>query len=45
VFVRLDHMMEQRVDHTATPGDEVPEKHYSYSGNVIQFGAMATLGW
>jgi long-subunit fatty acid transport protein len=44
-FVRVDHMTEQRVDHTALPGDEVPEKHYAFGGSVLQLGLMATLGW
>jgi long-subunit fatty acid transport protein len=44
-FVRVDHMIEQRVDHTTTAGDVVPEKHYRFGGDVLQFGAMVTLGW
>lgn len=44
-FVRIDHMFEQQVDHTAMPGDEVPEKHFSFGGDVLQVGARATLGW
>ena len=44
-FVRVDHMIEQRVDHTAGPNDVVPEKHYRFGGDVLQVGAMATLGW
>jgi hypothetical protein len=44
-FVRVDHMLEQQVDHEAAMGDVVPEKHYRYGGDVLQVGAMATLGW
>jgi hypothetical protein len=44
-FVRVDHMIEQRVDHASSPGDVVPEKHYRFGGDVLQVGAMATLGW
>jgi long-subunit fatty acid transport protein len=44
-FVRVDHMLEQEVDHTASPGDSVPEKHYRFGGDVLQVGAMATIGW
>jgi hypothetical protein len=44
-FFRVDHMMEQQVDHVTSPGDVVPEKHYQYSGDVFQVGAMATLAW
>ncbi len=44
-FVRLDHMLAQTVDHTAMPGDVVPEKHYNFGGQVLQLGASATLGW
>lgn len=44
-FVRVDHMLEQQVDHTTSPGDVVPEKHYRFGGDVFQVGAMATLGW
>jgi len=44
-FVRVDHMIEQRVDHTTATGDVVPEKHYRFGGDVLQVGAMATLGW
>ena len=25
--------------------DEIPTKHYTFGGNVLQFGAQATLGW
>jgi long-subunit fatty acid transport protein len=46
LFVRIDHLIEQRVDHDAsTPTAEVPTKHYAFGGNVLQFGAQATLGW
>jgi hypothetical protein len=44
-FVRVDHMLEQQVDHTAMPGDVVPEKHFRFGGDVLQIGARATLGW
>ncbi len=44
-FVRVDHMIEQTVDHTTSDGDVVPEKHYRFGGDVIQVGAMLTLGW
>jgi long-subunit fatty acid transport protein len=44
-FVRIDHMLEQEVDHTTSPGDPAPEKHYRFGGDVIQVGAKATLGW
>jgi hypothetical protein len=44
-FVRVDHMLEQRVDHTTMPGDVVPEKHYAFGGQVFQLGASATLRW
>jgi long-subunit fatty acid transport protein len=44
-FIRVDHMFEQRVDHTTSPGDPVPEKHYRFGGDVLQVGARATLGW
>ncbi len=44
-FVRVDHMLEQRVDHEAMPGEVVPEKHFSFGGDVLQVGAMAVLGW
>jgi long-subunit fatty acid transport protein len=44
-FVRVDHLFDQDVDHTPVPGDDVPEKHYTFGGNVLQIGAMATLGW
>ncbi len=44
-FVRVDHMPEQQVDHTTSPGDLVPEKHYRFGGDVLQLGAMARLGW
>jgi len=45
LFVRVDHMSEDRVDHTAEMGDVVPEKHYRFGGQVLQVGGMATLGW
>lgn len=45
VFFRVDHMMEQQVEHVASPGDVVPEKHYRFGGDVFQVGAMATLAW
>lgn len=44
-FVRVDHMLEQSVDHAATSRDVVPEKHYRFGGDVFQLGARATLGW
>jgi long-subunit fatty acid transport protein len=44
-FVRLDHMLAQQVDHTSMPGDYVPEKHFTFGGDVLQVGARATLGW
>jgi len=44
-FVRVDHMIEQRVDHATGPGDVVPEKHFRFGGDVLQVGAMATLAW
>jgi long-subunit fatty acid transport protein len=44
-FVRVDHLMEQQVDHTTMPGDLIPEKHYTFGGNVLQFGGRATLAW
>ncbi|HEX5061946.1 MAG TPA: hypothetical protein VFV99_21405 [Kofleriaceae bacterium] len=44
-FIRVDHMLEQQVDHTSTPGAAIPEKHYRFGGQVFQFGLMATLGW
>jgi len=44
-FVRVDHMIEQRVDHATAPGDIAPDKHYRFGGDVFQFGAMATLAW
>ena len=45
LFVRVDHMMEDRVDHTSSMGDSIPEKHFRYGGQVLQVGAQATLGW
>jgi long-subunit fatty acid transport protein len=46
VFVRDDHMLAQTVDHTAASLTAViPEKHFSYGGDVLQVGAMLTLGW
>ena len=44
-FVRVDHMLEQQVDHTAMPGDVAPEKHFSFGGDVLQIGGRATVGW
>jgi len=44
-FVRVDHMLEQRVEHAATDGDVVPAKRYRFGGDVLQVGATATLGW
>lgn len=44
-FVRVDHLLEQQVDHTAMPGDVIPEKHYTFGGNVLQLGGRATLAW
>jgi long-subunit fatty acid transport protein len=44
-FARVDHMIEQRVDHTASSGDVVPEKHYRFGGDVFQIGGKLTLGW
>lgn len=37
VFFRIDHMLEQRVD--------TADKQFRYGGDVLQLGAMATLGW
>lgn len=34
-FVRIDHMLEQRVE----------EKLFTFGGDVLQVGARATLGW
>ena len=46
LFVRIDHLIEQSVDHDAAAViDEIPTKHYTFGGNVLQFGAQATLGW
>ena len=44
-FVRIDHMLEQTVDHTSAPGDLVPDKHFRFGGEVLQLGLAATLGW
>jgi hypothetical protein len=44
-FVRVDHMLEQTVEHTASAGDVVPEKHYRFSGDVFQLGASAAVAW
>jgi hypothetical protein len=44
-FLRLDHMLEQEVDHTTAMGDVVPEKHFRFGGDVLQVGAKATLAW
>ena len=45
-FVRIDHLLEQQVDHTAASlTDEIPEKHFKFGGDVLQVGATATLGW
>lgn len=44
-FVRVDHMLEQTVDHTAAPDDVIPEKHYRFGGDVLQVGANASLAW
>lgn len=44
-FMRVDHLLEQRVEHTATMGDVVPEKHYVFGGDVFQVGGMAKLAW
>jgi hypothetical protein len=44
-FVRVDHMLEQTVDHTASPGDVIPEKHYRFGGDVLQLGASAAIAW
>jgi long-subunit fatty acid transport protein len=44
-FVRIDHLLEQSVDHTTSAGDPAPEKHYRFGGDVIQVGAKLTLGW
>ena len=44
-FVRVDHMLEQTVEHTSSPGDVVPDKHFRFGGDVFQIGAMATVGW
>jgi len=45
-FLRLDHLLEQQVDHMAASLTDVfPEKHYKFGGDVLQVGAMATLGW
>jgi long-subunit fatty acid transport protein len=46
LFFRIDHLIEQTVDHDAAMvTDEIPTKHYTFGGNVLQFGAQATLGW
>jgi long-subunit fatty acid transport protein len=44
-FVRIDHMLEQRVDRTAPMGDAIPQKHYRFGGDVLQLGGNATLAW
>jgi long-subunit fatty acid transport protein len=45
-FVRVDHLISQQVDHMAmTMTDEIPEKHFSFGGDIIHVGARATLGW
>ncbi|MCX5744980.1 MAG: outer membrane protein transport protein [Proteobacteria bacterium] len=44
-FARVDHMLEQRVDHATAADDVVPEKHFRFGGDVIQVGAAFTLGW
>jgi long-subunit fatty acid transport protein len=44
-FVRVDHMLEQTVDHTSSPGDVAPDKHFRFGGDVVQLGFTATLGW
>ncbi len=44
-FVRVDHLLAQEVDHATSPGDDVPEKHYRFGGDVLQVGLMATVGW
>ncbi len=43
-FVRVDHMLEQTVDHTSTDL-AIPDKHFTFGGDILQVGAMATLGW
>jgi long-subunit fatty acid transport protein len=44
-FVRVDHLLEQSVDHDAMPGEAIPAKHFVFGGDVFQIGAMAVLGW
>jgi len=45
-FLRVDHLLEQQVDHTASSlNDVIPEKHFKFGGDVLQVGLMATLGW
>lgn len=44
-FVRVDHMREQRVEHTAGEDDVAPDKRYRFGGDVLQVGATVTLGW
>lgn len=45
-FLRVDHLLEQQVDHTAASLTDVfPEKHFKFGGDVLQVGLMATLGW
>jgi long-subunit fatty acid transport protein len=44
-FVRVDHLFEQQVDHSSTAGDDVPEKHYRFGGDVLQIGGKLALGW
>ena len=46
LLLRIDHLIEQSVDHDADKiTDEIPTKHYTFGGNVLQLGAQATLGW
>jgi long-subunit fatty acid transport protein len=44
-FVRVDHLLEQEVDHMAAMGDKIPEKHFTFGGDVFEIGGKATLAW
>jgi long-subunit fatty acid transport protein len=53
-FVRLDQLIGQTVENTATAANaaipdkipaKIPDKNYQYGGQVLQVGAMLTLGW
>jgi hypothetical protein len=45
-FLRVDHLIDQTVEHTASSlVDVIPDKHYEFGGDVLQVGVMATLGW